>query len=466
MIQLRDRTEAATGLGNPVVVAGRLAGAEANDEVVVTEAGARSFGGLRPGDRVFLQGVDLTQLEQRGDGPAATATVVGIVRTAHDLLPLDSNGVDLPSAAFYARSGWSEANAALVPPSSNSIAVWLRDGDTEQFVARVTERLGDRAFRSAPMIDSAQRSTLDQATGFESKAALAVAALLGVATVFFAGQTVSRQTRSESAEWPTLKVIGMTQRELVAGTLLRWVPVAVLAAAVTACVTIAASIAGPIGAARRGPWARGVQIDWTVLAVGTPAVALLVLLGAASVFARRRRPGVPVVGRVRLGHPAIATGVAFARRSFGAGSTAPVASAIVGVAIAVAVVVVAATGESSLHRVTSTPERFGAPWDAFVGAANSAESEAHVAARVAAANLDAAAMIPGSPVVIDGREVWVQAFLPISGVNSIGPVITSGRAPWAPTRSRSARLPCGVRASTSAARSPSNQSLPEYHLDR
>ena len=67
MIQLRDPTDAATVYGNPVVVAGRLANADASDELVVTEAGARSFGGLRPGDRMFIQGVDAADLEQRDD---------------------------------------------------------------------------------------------------------------------------------------------------------------------------------------------------------------------------------------------------------------------------------------------------------------------------------------------------------------------------------------------------------------
>jgi ABC-type lipoprotein release transport system permease subunit len=430
MLLLRDAGLSATALGDPVIVAGRMADLDAPDEVLVTEVGARVLGDLRPGDQVFIQGVDPSNLEQRDDRPPVISTVVGIVRTPNDLLPLDSTGVDIPTAAFYARAGWSRANSAAVPVSSNSIAAWLPDGDRDGFVARLQALLGDRALHSAPMIDGAQRSTIDQATDFESNAAVAVAVLLAVATAFFVGQTVSRQARSESSEWPTLRALGMTRRELTVATVLRWFPVVVGAATVTVVFVLAASAAGPVGAARRGPWERGVQVDWLVLLVGAPCIGLLVLVGAASVLTRRRPRRPSARRRVNVANPAIATGVAFARRSLGGASAVPVASAIAGVALAMAALVVTASGASSLHRVTTTPQRFGASWDAFVGVANSSDDEDDIARRVAeVAGVDAAAMIPGAPVALAGRELWVQSFVPIDGVAPIRPVITEGRAP-------------------------------------
>ena len=138
---------------------------------------------------------------------------------------------------------------------------------------------------------------------------------------------------------------------------------------------------------------------------------------------RRSRPGAPL-DRTRPPSPPALPCSTIDR----AAVPQPVASAIVGVAVAVAASLWRPSGASSLTG-DQHAAAIGASWDVLVGVGNSSKIS-EIATRVAAARgLDAAAMIPGAPVALEGRELWVQAFAPIEGVPLIEPVITSGRAP-------------------------------------
>ena len=109
----------------------------------------------------------------------------------------------------------------------------------------------------------------------------------------------------------------------------------------------------------------------------------------------------------------------------------PIVSAVAGIAVAVAVLVAVAAGASSIREVTSNPVRFGADFDAIVANVGDGEEDQEDLWATVAAHADvvAAAGIPGSTVMTDDGELYVQAFVPVPGVEPVRPVITAGREP-------------------------------------
>ena len=168
--------------------------------------------------------------------------------------------------------------------------------------------------------------------------------------------------------------LGATRRDLVGASIVRWTLTAVVAAAVCAVAVVAASPIGPVGIGRRGPWTHGISVDWTVLAVGVPAVLALVIgAGAASA---RRQPARPRGVTVSVpGPPPVAAGTMLALRGVRGGAGVPIVSAVAGIAVAVAVLVAVAAGASSIREVTSNPVRFGADFDAIVADVGDGEED-------------------------------------------------------------------------------------------
>ncbi|HUP73348.1 MAG TPA: FtsX-like permease family protein [Acidimicrobiales bacterium] len=425
LIGMADDAPTATPFGDPIVVAGRLAGADATDELMVSEAGARALG-VRPGDVVTVRDM----LGAADGGEPSRATVTGVIRTPTELLP-PGDGGDTFSPRLFVRHGWSQAHVdevSMLP----TLAVWLGDHDVAAFGEQLDAVLSGRAYHLADAIDASSRSTYEQATGYESRAIAAAAAFAALTGAFFVGQAVSRRARSEHAEAPVLTGLGFCRSELAIATALRWAPVAVGAAVVTTAASAAASLLGPIGLARRAPWERTLAVDGLAVAAGCVAVVGLVVVAALagrspSGRARLRAPAPAITGS-----PSVRVGVAFTRASLARGTALPLISAVLGTALAIAVVIAAAAWSASLRRVLDEPARFGASWDVMVGMADSPEAEAEIADRVASVEgVDAAALLPGTSVSIDGRDTWIMAYVPIDGVDPLQPAMIAGDAPAA-----------------------------------
>lgn len=432
LLSLSDTVSLPTMLGVPDVVVGRLAADGAPDEVMATEGLARALR-LGPGDRVWMKGGGQAEGAD-GEAPPVRSTVVGIVRTVADLLPSDADSLRVPS--FYARAGWSRAHARDLPPDATAISVWLDDGDVVGFTTGLRSRMRDRSVQVVPGVDPGERANLDQATGYESRAALALAAAAALAVAFFLGQAVSRQARAESSDVPTLLALGMTRRQLAAAASARWVPVALGAAVVAMVAAIGASALGPIGLARRAPWEPGLRADALVLVAGSAAAVVVVLFSGAVTLYRSRGLADATARSTRalgaLGPPGVRAGVVLARRSLRRGGALPVVSALVGTSLAVAAVITASGGAASLRRVTASPERFGAPWDALVGGQPVPERQREMLVALAGLpGTTAAAAIQGSTVAVGDQELWIQAMVPIEGIEPVRPVVTAGRAPMA-----------------------------------
>ena len=354
------------------------------------------------------------------------------MRTLGELVPERS---DFPLASgspmFHASGAWSRAHGDDVMRASNSVGVFLDGRDPDQFIDELVDRLPGRLFNATPPVDSELLDTARQATGYESRAGAGVAVAAALAGAFLVAQAVARQSRRESDDRAVLHALGATRRDLVVSSSLRWAVTAALAAAVSVVAVAAASTLGPIGIGRRGPWTRGVTIDPVVLAVGVPAVfAIVIAAGVLPTMRRTARTPLGIAVSVP-GPPSVGAGMLLALRGVRRGAGVPILSAVGAIAVAVAVLVAVASGASTIREVTANPVRYGAHFDAIVGMFDDGEEpqEALWASVAAHPDVVAAAGTPGSTVMTEQGELYVQAFVPVDGVDAVRPVITDGREP-------------------------------------
>jgi ABC-type lipoprotein release transport system permease subunit len=422
MVQV-DGAEVPTALGTPVVVSGRLPDLHAPDEIVVSDGSARSLG-IEPGHRVWMSGMS-------EDAVPFPSTVVGVVRTAGELVPEQTDSpLSSGNPMLHAASGWSRAHGDDVERVSNSIGVFLASGTPEQFIAELQARLPELLFDASAALDSQVIETSRQATAYEARAASGIAVGAAVVAAFLVGQAIGRQSRRESDDNRVLLALGISRRDIVASSIARWTVTAVLAALVSAAAVIAASALGPVGIGRRAPWSREIVVDPVVLAVGIPAVALLVLVAGVLPSMRRTTSRSLGVAVSVPGPPAISAGVMLALRGVRRGAGVPILSAVVGIAVAVAMLIGAFAGSATMADVTADPVRYGADFDAIVGLFGEASESADLRRAVPAhPDVEAAAELSGMNVMTERGELWVQSFLAIDGVEPVRPVITSGREP-------------------------------------
>ena len=282
-ISLEDPAPEPTVAGDPIIVAGRLARPGASDEAMISEPAVDRLG-VGAGDRVWVR-------FSGSDAELVPVTITGVLRTPTELLPL---GEASSGPALLTRPGFLGREGSSAPGLYSGIAVWLRDGDADGLVGRLSRRL-DQLVVSYPLIPPDEGATIIQATDFESRAGAAIAGAAALVALFFVGQAVSRQARSESLDAPTLVTLGLTRRDLLVASALRWLPVALGATLLMLVVTaVAASTLGPLGVARRGVWDRTLRFDWPALTLGAIGLfALVVLVGSFGSRPARPTAAVP-----------------------------------------------------------------------------------------------------------------------------------------------------------------------------
>jgi ABC-type antimicrobial peptide transport system permease subunit len=286
----------------------------------------------------------------------------------------------------------SEPTALLSPPFAATAAqsVWccdaaavrLRPGaDAGQFITAATQLAKKYPatqgqldiINSADQVSATQRAIRPQAVALALFAALA--ALIALAVL---SQLLGRQLTLDAAQYPTLRVLGVTRPVLVAVSLARLALVSGSGALLAVAVAVAGSPLMPIGPARLADPSPGVSADPLVLGVGFAAIALLpvVILAPAAWRAAARAAG-PTGAHVTPGRPSTiaaalsrwgsVTGGIGVRMAFepGRGSTAvPVRSALAGTMVAVGAIAGALVFGASLVGLVGTPHQYGQNWDA------------------------------------------------------------------------------------------------------
>ena len=203
----------------------------------------------------------------------------------------------------------------------------------------------------------------------------ALAALIALAVL---SQLLSRQLALDAAQYPALRVLGVTRPVLAAVSLARLALVTGAGAALAVAIAIAGSPLMPIGPARLADPAPGISVDPLVLGAGFAAIVLLplaILAPAAWRAATRAAgpagapaiPGRPSALGAALSRWGSVTGGLGVRMAFepGRGSTAvPVRSALAATMVTVGAVAGALVFGASLVTLVGTPHQYGQNWNA------------------------------------------------------------------------------------------------------
>jgi hypothetical protein len=221
--------------------------------------------------------------------------------------------------------------------------------------------------------DTVQASIRPQVIGWYVLTGLAALAALAVI-----GQAMARQTAAERADHPALSALGVRPREFVRLALLRALLTGAAGAAGAVLITVLASPLTPVGEARLAVPSPGrMSFDLAVVLPG--ALAVLAAVIAMSVWPALRHARLlsgrpqwqPASVTVAAGRAAAQAGLPAPaligiRHAFERGrDRQPVGTAVLGTVMAVAALCATAVFGTSLTHLVSSPELYGAPFQAY-----------------------------------------------------------------------------------------------------
>jgi hypothetical protein len=349
-------------------------------------------------------------------GELVRLRVVGVAATT-DPYPLGSATL---TPAFHHRY-WADSRYA-----SYSIWVRLRHGAADIRALGGTPggvfRQSDETARIQPSVHH-ESQALWIAAGFG-----ALLALLLVAPAFLRLASVA------AAANPTLRTIGMTRAQLVAGDVIRAAAIGAVAAVASVAVAFAVSPLTPIGLARELEPDPGFAFDVRTIVIGA-AVVLLALTVVGWLTSARTRPeaqprqaGTFADTLARWGLPLTTiSGVRLALARGRNSSTVPTAATLLTATAAVAVVAVALTFTASLNHLFSTPRLYGQNWDYRTNYDVPTTRPVPLARIRADPSISDAAQGEETSVLVNGRRVIVSAMEDVKG--RIDPIVTAGRPP-------------------------------------
>jgi ABC-type lipoprotein release transport system permease subunit len=272
------------------------------------------------------------------------------------------------------------------------------------------------------------------------------AIVMALTGLFVIGQALARQGFLDSIDFPALKSLGFSRRQLFGTAMLRAFVVAVVGAVLAFGFAAALSPLAPIGAARTAEPHPGFHINWFVLGLGVVALVGIVLALAALPcwrYARSRgasggeepaRPSHAAVTLARAGAPTpVTAGVRMALEP-GRGRTAvPVWSTVIGAVLAIATVVGAVVFAASLNHLVSTPRLYGWNWDIRIDAGADTPQQDATATQALEQLLRTSPSVghfsstTQSDITLHGRSVPAIGVEPRGG--AVKPSLVSGRIP-------------------------------------
>lgn len=288
--------------------------------------------------------------------------------------------------------------------------------------------------------DAVQSSIRPQVTGWYVLAALAALAALAVI-----GQAMARQAAAERADHAALSALGLRPRQLALAGVVRGALIGAAGAAGAVLAAVLVSPLTPVGEARLAVSAPGrIHGDPMILILGALAVLAAVIAVSVWPAARdarllRRRPdretstlavaagraaawaGLPATALIGIGH-ALQRGR----------DRAPVGTAVGGTVAAVTALCATAVFGASLAHLVSSPELYGAPFQAYFANDGEAGSQARVDGPLldslrrdqAIAQITLGAFVE---VNVNGRHVQTVAMTPVRGAPLLSAV--DGRLP-------------------------------------
>jgi hypothetical protein len=434
-----------------IILAGQDADQSRADEVMLNESAAQELH-AHVGSVLQLRGYRPDQLQQVMSGteiPPRVAPgnvrVTGIIRLPTDL----TDNLDAPAGVTYTGSGDIIATAAFFHEYASAIGNFegisfqLKDGAAglPAFEAQVKRLAGSDAQLELGDDDAASAAFAQQSTSFEALALLVFAVIVGLALCVVVGQSLVRQVRLVTADFPALRALGATPRQLTGAALAPAVLVAVAGMTLAVPVAYVLSAFMPIGLARRAEISPGLSFDAAAVLGGAALLGLL-LAGRAALAAPRAaragargwaavHPGVGTAGRLagwRLS-PAAMSGIRMAFEPGRGRAAVPARAAIAGSVAALAAVLAALVFASSLSHVIGDPAVAGWDWDVTVGNPHSGDVSAQAVPLLRSDNFvsgfTATAM---GDVVLDGSDdVTLVGLRTVRG--QVVPPVLAGRLP-------------------------------------
>ncbi len=424
------------------VLSGRLPGAQADNEIVLTELSAREMH-VEVGDHLRASTFDAKDLDVLASGeafpgfhgPALDLAVVGIVRTPDEL----QGTLVRDSLYSFAAPTFGQAHPGLAawPPE---VEVRLRHGAGDlNRLQQAVDRFAGGAGRVP--VDSAAveyQSSTQQALDALSMALVAFAMVAGAAGTVLVAQAVSRQIGSGAGSSPVWRSLGLTRWSRTLVLALPAVGAAIVGVAAGVGLAVAASPLLPVGLARRTEIHPGVWLDLPALGLGA-AMAVLAVAAWTVRSAWRSQRG-PL--QQPLGIRPSATGNLLAR--WGAGLqvvtgtrlafenggrlSVPVRSALVGATIAVAGVMGAGVVVVSMDSLVTQPSRWGWNWSSMPDPLGQSDPTPRL---VADRGLAAVGRLDQVNVSVQHRLISGYAMKPLKG--SVSFTVLAGRLPVGPS---------------------------------
>lgn len=422
-----------TALWHRKILSGRLPDPARPDEVDISFTLAQALR-LTPGDTLGV-----TMLGARGQPVPLRLRIAGVDAAPGEFPPQYGTGIDWVWAtpAFYRQYRGELDDYATT-------ALRLRGGPAGM---AALQHDANRLTHSKPLDDSlftAQAVGTEQSIHLQAVALWLVAALLSVVGVLVISQLLARLSYLESTDYPALRAVGTSRRQLLAAALGRTLVIGGAGAVLATLVAIALSPLFPVGLAGIAEPYPGVDADWVVLGLGLIAVPCVTLACVAwpawRATARSTAFHAPFgdagpVTRPPRAAPVLESvtatiGIRLALQR-GAGRTAlPVRSTIAAAVVGVAALTGALIFSSSLGHLLASPALYGVTWQAGVdnlqnGTLNTAAQSVGRDPQVAAWTAD----LVGVPLVIHGDQVNSLAVVGGRDTVSLEPVLTAGRLP-------------------------------------
>jgi hypothetical protein len=436
-----------------IILAGRDADQSRADEVMLNESAALELH-AHVGSVLELRGYRPDQLQQVMNGTTIPPQVVtgnvrvtGIIRLPTDL----TDNLDSPAGVTYYGSGDIIATAAFFHKYADALGYFegisfqLKDGTAglPAFAAQVQRMSRGQAQTELGDDDTTAAAFAQRSTSVEALALLAFAVIVGLALLVVVGQSLVRQVRLVTDDFPALRAFGATPRQLTVAALAPGALVAVAGMTLAVPVAYGLSVFMPLGLARRAEVSPGFSFDAAAV-LGGAAVLGLLLAGRAALAAPRAaragargwaaaQPRAGAAGRLtgwRLS-PAAMSGIRMAFEPGRGRAAVPARAAIAGIVAALAAVLAALVFTSSLSHVIGDPAVAGWDWDVTVGNPHSGDVYNQAVPQLRADSFVSGFTVTAmGDVVLDGRDdVTLVGLQAVRG--QVVPPVLAGRLPRA-----------------------------------
>jgi ABC-type lipoprotein release transport system permease subunit len=435
-----------TTINGVKILEGRMYDPGAPDEIVASSGVAEDLG-MRVGQSIRMTccGIFGPPYPSFKPPPPLTMHMVGIAAVPGMFQPLAGGylpGVLLTPAFYRDHPQWinqRDQNAAIV----------LRHGfaDVHAFVEevrRIREQLPSHVRVTVPFNQAQQTVGVQQAARAQGISLWVLGGLVALAGIGIFAQALARQTFLESTEYPTLRSVGMSPRQLVALGMIRAAVIGVVGAVVALVVGYLLSPLTPTGIARVAEPNPGFAFDGAVMTVGAVCTVLVVVLVGAIPAWRAsrltgtahgvletpgsRRPSAMASYMARTSFPPSApAGVRMAVEP-GRGRTAvPVRTTMFGATLGILALAAALVFGASLDRLVATPRLTGYSWDVLVFAPSQAKTVTIESMVDRSREISGYALGSLDTIKVDDVNVQTLAMLPRRG--SVQPSIVEGRIP-------------------------------------